>query len=104
MRPVRVSRGAPECIGARADFDPEFEAELQKLWHPQYGDRRQEVVVIGIGMDEAALREGFAAALMTEEELRDPSTWGGLEHPFPWSDIPIIDEDDEEGDEAGDAD
>ena len=81
------------------DLDPEFEAELKKLWHPEYGDRRQEVVVIGIDMDEAALREGFAAALMTEEELRDPSTWGELEHPFPWSEIPFVDEDEEYEDE-----
>lgn len=83
------------------DFDPEFERRLLELWHPVYGDRRQEIVVIGIGMDEAALREGFEAALLTEEERQDPSTWGELEHPFPWGDIEIIDEDEDE--EEGDA-
>ena len=68
-------------------LDPEVEAELLSLWHPEYGDRRQELVLIGIGMDEAALRAGFDAALLTEEERRDPATWGELEHPFPWSEI-----------------
>ena len=81
------------------NLDPDFEAELEALWHPEYGDRRQEVVLIGIDMDEAALWEGFAAALMTEEERKDPSTWGLLEHPFPWSEIPVYDEEDEEEDD-----
>ncbi len=74
-------------------LDPEVEAELLGLWHPEYGDRRQELVLIGIDMDEAALRAGFDAALLTDEERRDPATWGELEHPFPWSEIEEWDED-----------
>lgn len=65
-------------------LDPELEAELAALWHPDYGDRRQEIVLIGIDIDEAALRAGFDAALMTEEERRDPAGWAALAHPFPW--------------------
>ena len=38
------------------DLTPEFEEQLRALWHPVYGDRRQEIVVIGIDMDEEALR------------------------------------------------
>lgn len=82
------------------DLAPEFEQQLLKLWHPVYGDRRQEIVVIGIDMDEAALRAGFDAALLTEDERKDPSTWGALVHPFPWSEITYIDEDELEGEEA----
>ena len=77
-------------------LDPEVEAELLSLWHPEYGDRRQELVLIGIDMDEAALRAGFDAALLTDEERRDPSTWGELEHPFPWSEIEEWHEDDDQ--------
>lgn len=79
-----------------AELDDDLKAELLELWHPTYGDRRQEVVVIGIGMDEAALREGFDNALMTADELKDPSTWGAMEHPFPWSEIVYQDDDAEE--------
>jgi G3E family GTPase len=81
------------------ELDPELEAQLSELWHPTYGDRRQEIVVIGIDMDEAALRSGFDAALLTEAERSDPSTWGLMEHPFPWSGIPDFGDEDDVSDE-----
>ena len=76
--------------------DPDWDPELAALWHPRYGDRRQEIVVIGIDMDEATIRAGFDAALLTEAERQDPMTWLELEHPFPWSDLPFDEEEDEE--------
>jgi G3E family GTPase len=55
-----------------ADFDGE------------HGDRRQEIVVIGIAMDEAALRARFEACLLTDEELAaGPSAWAAFRDPFP---------------------
>ncbi len=66
---------------------PAMQAELEQLWHPLYGDRRQEIVVIGIAMDEAELRAGFDAALLTEDERADPDAWRQLEHPFSWSNV-----------------
>ena len=57
------------------------------LWHDLYGDRRQEIVVIGVDMDEPELRAGFEACLMTAAERRHLSSWGTLEHPFPWDDF-----------------
>ena len=53
-------------------------------WDPQFGDRRQELVLIGRGLDEAALWAGFERALLTDEELADPASWADLPHPFPW--------------------
>jgi G3E family GTPase len=51
----------PEAEGPRnailADFD---EAN---------GDRRQEIVFIGVGMDEAAISAQLDSALLTDEEL-----------------------------------
>jgi G3E family GTPase len=64
--------------------DPEFLEHLQSLWHPVYGDRRQEIVIIGVDMDEAALRERFDACLLTLDELETPDKWGAMPHPFPW--------------------
>lgn len=69
------------------DMDPGLAATLRALWHDLYGDRRQEIVVIGVDMDEPALRAGFEACLMTAAERRHLSTWGQLEHPFPWDDF-----------------
>jgi G3E family GTPase len=59
-------------------------AHLEKLWHPVYGDRRQEIVIIGIDLDEAALRASLDACLLTEEELGEPERWARMHHPFPW--------------------
>lgn len=69
------------------EMDPGLAATLRALWHDLYGDRRQEIVVIGVDMDEPALRAGFEACLMTAAERRHLSTWGTLEHPFPWDDF-----------------
>jgi G3E family GTPase len=71
----------------RRDLSPSLRAQLERLWHPVYGDRRQEIVIIGIDMDEAAIRRGFAEALMTDRELANPASWASLEHPFAWSDV-----------------
>ena len=64
--------------------DPELLEHLKQLWHPVYGDRRQELVVIGVDMDEDAIKAGFDACKMTEEERAHPALWAELDHPFPW--------------------
>jgi hypothetical protein len=56
-------------------------------WDPQWGDRRQELVFIGIDMDEAAMRRALDAALLTDAEFaQGPGRWSTLPDPFPrWS-------------------
>jgi G3E family GTPase len=68
--------------------DAESKAEIEAMWQEPYGDRRQEIVLIGIDMDEAALREGFDRCLLTDEEFAaGPSAWALFEDPFePWHD------------------
>ena len=67
--------------------DPETRTEIRKNWTPPYGDRRQEIVFIGIGMDERGLREQLNACLLTPAEMRaGMKTWQQLQDPFPaWS-------------------
>ncbi len=49
-----------------------------------YGDRQQELVFIGIGFDENALRAGLDACLLTpEEEKGGFSAWESFTDPFP---------------------
>jgi len=43
------------------------------LWQEPHGDRRQELVFIGVGLDEAAIRAGLEAALLPERELAPQS-------------------------------
>lgn len=51
---------------------------------PTWGDRRQELVLIGIDMDEAALRANLDRCLLTDKEMsRGPSGWKRLKDPLP---------------------
>ena len=56
--------------------DPFLQEEAQRVWDEQTGDRRQEVVFIGIDVHEEVLRRQLQGCLMTEEELvADGPTW-----------------------------
>lgn len=61
--------------------------EIQAEWREPYGDRRQELVLIGMGMDEATLRAGLDDCLLSDRELAaGPSAWMRLPDPMPsWS-------------------
>ena len=61
-----------------------FKEYVDGIWHPDFGDRHQEIVVIGLGLDEPTLRRQLDACLLTEDELATPDNWSALPHPFPW--------------------
>ncbi|MBB5485121.1 MULTISPECIES: zinc metallochaperone GTPase ZigA [unclassified Paraburkholderia] len=64
--------------------EPEAQAMIRSRWHERFGDRQQELVLIGTGMDEAALRASFDACLLSEDELaRDEVAWHKFTDPFP---------------------
>ena len=64
--------------------EPGARAEIESMMTGAYGDRRQELVFIGIDMDELALRELLDACLLTEaERMAGPGSWARLADPFP---------------------
>jgi G3E family GTPase len=69
--------------------DAELEAEIVADWYGEpgdtlIGDRRQELVLIGIDLDANAWQEAFDACLLTENEWQQgPQAWSTLEDPFP---------------------
>lgn len=64
--------------------DPESTALIHSKWDDRVGDARQELVLIGINMDEPALRTHFDACLLTDEEMaRSPKAWMTWHNPFP---------------------
>lgn len=61
-----------------------FQAELERKWHPEVGDCRQELVFIGIGMDENAIIDSLHECLLTDEEYAaGVETWNRFQDPFP---------------------
>jgi G3E family GTPase len=64
--------------------DPEQREQILDDWLEPWGDRRQELVFIGVDLDEAALRAKLDAALLRERELAEgPDSWAELVDPFP---------------------
>ncbi|MBP0465941.1 zinc metallochaperone GTPase ZigA [Roseomonas sp. PWR1] len=69
---------------ARWPNDAEWRAGIAQQWQEPWGDRRQEIVFIGLGMDEAALRRDLESCLLTEAEMRPGAKgWARLADPFP---------------------
>ncbi len=97
------SQAGPACRTTRAGFwwaaapaalwpeAPEAQAELRRAFQDPYGDRRQELVLIGIGMNEPALRAGFDRCLLSDAEMSlAPAGWRALPDPFPsWGEVTI---------------
>lgn len=58
--------------------------DQQAGWDERYGDRKQQLVFIGRGMNEVELRKCLDACLLEEKLARDESkTWATLPNPFP---------------------
>ncbi|WP_448664627.1 GTP-binding protein [Sphingomonas sp. CJ20] len=62
--------------------DDRFERFVAQHWDSVWGDRRQELVFIGIGMDEVQIRHRLDACLLPVKALT-PELWMGLRDPFP---------------------
>jgi len=76
--------------------DDEQRAELMAKLDGPYGDRRQELVFIGDGMDEFRVRALLDDCLLTDAEFEaGPEAWAEFEDPFP-----AVEVDEEQGNDA----
>jgi G3E family GTPase len=57
--------------------------EIMKLWKKPWGDRRQEIVIIGQNLDQAALTARLDACLLTDAEMKlGEAGWRKFADPF----------------------
>ena len=67
---------------SRRPGDAEAQAEIARHWCAPWGDRRQQIVFIGSGLDERAIRAALDAALLPVNAFT-PQAWSDLVDPFP---------------------
>jgi G3E family GTPase len=64
--------------------DPAARAKIESEIEEPYGDRRQELVFIGMNMEEERLRKALNRCLLTPDEFRSgPAYWTQFHDPFP---------------------
>jgi len=80
--------GVPVAVSGEWPDDPDERAELASRWHPVFGDRQQELVFIGVGLDADGLRTALADCLLSDREISaGEDTWRALPDPFPEWDL-----------------
>lgn len=71
------------AVAAGGDDRPDDVASAPR-WHPQWGDRCQELVWIGVDMDESSLRYMLDQCLLTDDEMAlGPEGWAEFDDPLP---------------------
>ncbi|GAA3246090.1 GTP-binding protein [Pseudonocardia petroleophila] len=63
---------------------PQRQAIAALGWHPRFGDRAQDLVVLSHAADPDEIDAVLREALLTDLELADPDAWGALPDPFGW--------------------
>ncbi|MFN5945036.1 MAG: GTP-binding protein [Phycisphaerae bacterium] len=68
----------------RTPDDEETRTWLQANWREPYGDRRQELVLIGVDWDKSMQVAMLETCLLSDEEMAaGPAAWATFEDPFP---------------------
>ena len=67
--------------------------QFKKDWHPDFGDRMQEIVIIGQNLDRKRIEALLDHCLLSAEELSYGSDhWNSAEDPFPEEELASIEE------------
>ena len=69
--------------------DEQTLASIKSNWVEPFGDMRQELVFIGQGLDESAIKKALDECLVSEDDmLKGEEFWTNLDDPFPpWQEV-----------------
>lgn len=67
----------------RQQFIRRENPSINQEWHPEYGDRKTQLVFIGTDLDQQAITKELDSCLLTESELA--GDWSQLADPFRWN-------------------
>ncbi|CAK9025819.1 COBW domain-containing protein DDB_G0274527 [Durusdinium trenchii] len=71
------------AVVPREEWPEGLEGEIKPLWDEKVGDRQNEIVCIGIHMDQTAVMAALEECLLTAEELAlGPDQWSQWEDPW----------------------
>jgi G3E family GTPase len=60
------------------------QADIRQRWHPQFGDRHTELIIIGINVNETELEKQLLACLCTASEIERFERGLGTASDDPW--------------------
>lgn len=69
------------CSQEEQQLALEEDPELKQEWHETHGDRKTDIVFIGIQMNRADLIRSLDECLLSEEEM--VSDWSVMDDPLP---------------------
>ena len=76
--------------------DSTSKEQVRAEWHPEFGDRKQEIVFIGMDMNSDEIRAGLDDCLLTDAELAlGQAAWAEFADPFPRYAMSEAEEDEE---------
>lgn len=68
----------------RVEYSPEEnDAYEEEFGGKAFGDRRIELVIIGVDMDNTTIIQMLDSALLTEDEFSRPESWKHMKDVFP---------------------
>ena len=69
--------------------DEQTLASIKANWVEPFGDMSQELVFIGQGLDESAIKKALDECLVSEDDmLKGEEFWTNLDEPFPpWQEV-----------------
>lgn len=77
-----------ECdlTAPESERTPEMLEAVKSNWDEMFGDRHQEVVIIGVHMDHEQVKSAVNECLLTDEEMAaGPDAWAKYSDPWPAS-------------------